>query len=73
MFGESYRLSWADEWVLARLARAALAAEHPDHVIRAEHIGWRTRYVAQRRRGTAAHPYVVVTEYPDELRDALSG
>ena len=40
----SGRLPWADEPVLARLARerAALAAEHPDHIIRAEHIGWRT-------------------------------
>ena len=59
--------------MLARLARerAVLAAEHPDHVIRAEHIGWRTRHVVQRRRRTAAHPYVVVTEYPDQLRAAL--
>ena len=69
-------LNWADRLLLASLAREmkALADEYPDHKIYTERIWWRTRirYVAQRRRGTDAHPYLVIADYMSELRDALA-
>ena len=67
-------LNWADESLLASLAPevTALANEYPDYEVYTEITRWRTRCVAQRRPGTAAHPYVVVAEYVGELRDELA-
>jgi hypothetical protein len=52
---------------------AALAAAHPDHEIWAEQPPGldQLKYVAQRRKGTSAQPYLVVTDDLAELRDAL--
>jgi hypothetical protein len=52
---------------------AALAAAHPEHEIWAEQPPGldQLKYVAQRRKGTSAQPYLVVTEDLAELRDAL--
>jgi hypothetical protein len=51
-----------------------LASAQPGHDIWAERLPGqeRVRYVAQRRRGTDAHPYAVVTSELAELRDALA-
>ncbi len=50
-----------------------LASAQPGHDIWAERLPGteQIRYVAQRRRGTDAHPYVIVTSELAELRDAL--
>jgi len=50
-----------------------LASAQPGHDIWAERLPGRKqlRYVAQRRRGTDAHPYAIVTSDFAELRDAL--
>lgn len=53
---------------------AALAAEHPQHEIWAEQpagLVGTVKYVAKRRPGTLARPYIVVTHDFDELRAAL--
>jgi hypothetical protein len=52
---------------------AALAAAHPEHEIWAEQPPGldRLKYVAQRRKGTSAQPYLVMTDDLAELRDAL--
>ena len=51
-----------------------LATAQPGHDIWAERLPGQEqlRYVAQRRRGTDAHPYAVVTTELAELRDALA-
>ena len=51
-----------------------LASAQPGHDIWAERLPGtaQLRYVAQRRRGTDAHPYVIVTSDFAELRDALA-
>lgn len=51
-----------------------LASDQPGHDIWAERLPGteQIRYVAQRRRGTDAHPYAIVTTDFAELRDALS-
>lgn len=51
-----------------------LASAQPRHDIWAERLPGtaQLRYVAQRRRGTDAHPYAVVTSDFAELRDALA-
>jgi hypothetical protein len=51
-----------------------LASTQPGHDIWAERLpgAEQLRYVAQRRRGTDAHPYVIVTTDFAELRDALT-
>jgi hypothetical protein len=51
-----------------------LASAQPGHDIWAERLPGQEelRYVAQRRRGTDAHPYVIVTSDFAELRDALA-
>ena len=48
-------------WTLATLAREmlALAAGHPDQIIRAEHINYHTRSVAQRRATERTRTVVV--------------
>lgn len=57
-----------------RAALDALAAQHPDHRIWTETLpGLSLRYVAQRRRGTNARPYLVVTDDLTELREVLNG
>jgi hypothetical protein len=50
-----------------------LASTQPGHHIWAERLPGtgQLRYVAQRRQGTDAHPYAVVTSELAELRDAL--
>jgi hypothetical protein len=50
-----------------------LAAAHPDHDIWAERLPGlpQLKYVAQRRQGSNAHPYLAVTSDLTELRDAL--
>ena len=52
---------------------AALAAAHPEHEIWAEQPPGldQLKYVAQRRKGTSAQPYLVMTDDLAELRDAL--
>jgi hypothetical protein len=52
---------------------AALAAAHPDHEIWAERTPGldQPKYVAQRRKGTSAQPYLVVTDDLAELRNEL--
>ena len=51
-----------------------LASAQPGHDIWAERLPGQDqlRYVAQRRRGSDAHPYVIVTSDFAELRDALA-
>jgi hypothetical protein len=50
----------------------ALAAQHPDHHIWTETLpGLSLRYVAQRKPGTSARPYLIVTPDLHELRTAL--
>lgn len=51
-----------------------LASAQPGHDIWAERLPGtaQLRYVAQRRPGTDAHPYVIVTSELAELRDALA-
>jgi hypothetical protein len=51
-----------------------LASAQPGHDIWAERLPGtgQLRYVARRRRGTDAHPYVIVTSDLAELRDALA-
>lgn len=57
-----------------RGALDTLAARHPDHHIWTETLPGRSlRYIAQRRRGTSARPYLVITDDLDELREVLSG
>lgn len=50
-----------------------LAAAHPGHEIWAEQLPGLTqlKYVAQRRQGSSAQPYLVVTDDLAELRRAL--
>ena len=50
-----------------------LAAAHPGHQIWAEQLPGLTqpKYVAQRRQGTSAQPYLIVTGDLAELRQAL--
>lgn len=54
-------------------ALEALAAEHPQHRIWTETLPGqdRPRYVAQRRAGSHANPYLVVTDDFAELVTAL--
>jgi hypothetical protein len=55
-----------------RAALDTLAAQHPDHHIWTETLpGLSLRYIAQRRPGTSAQPYLVVTDDLDELSAAL--
>jgi hypothetical protein len=55
-----------------RAALDTLAAHHPDHRIWTETLpGLSLRYIAQRRPGTSAQPYLVVTDDLDELSAAL--
>lgn len=55
-----------------RAALDTLAAQHPNHHIWTETLpGLSLRYIAQRRRGTNAQPYLVVTDDLDELSAAL--
>ena len=51
-----------------------LASTQPGHDLWAERLPGtaQLRYVAQRRRGADAHPYVIVTSDFAELRDALT-
>jgi hypothetical protein len=67
-------LNWADRLLLASPAREMKALADADHKIYTERIWWRARirYVAQRRRGTDAHPYLVIADYMSKLRDALA-
>ncbi|MGH3070131.1 MAG: hypothetical protein ACRDMI_16320 [Streptosporangiaceae bacterium] len=49
-----------------------LAAQHPDHRIWTETLpGLPRRYLAQRRPGTSARPYLIMTGDLDELKAAL--
>jgi hypothetical protein len=50
-----------------------LASTHPGHDIWAERLPGspQVRYVAQRRPGSNAQPYVIVTSEFSELREAL--
>lgn len=50
-----------------------LASAHPGHDIWAERLPGmpQLKYVARRRHGTKAHPYLIVTSDLAELRDAL--
>ena len=50
-----------------------LAAAHPDHDIWAERLPGhpQLKYVAQRRQGTNARPYLAMTGDLTELQDAL--
>ena len=56
-------------------ALEALADEHPQHRIWTETLPGqdRLRYVAQRRPGSHANPYLVVTDDFAELLSALQG
>jgi hypothetical protein len=66
-------LEHAPELQRQRAELAALAAQCPDHRLWTETLPGlrRLRYVAQRRQGTQANPYLVVTHDLAELRDAL--
>jgi len=57
-----------------RAALETLAAQHPDHRIWTETLPSRSlRYIAQRRPGTNAQPYLVMTDDLTELCEILSG
>ena len=58
-----------------RAALEALAAEHPEHRFWTETLPGqdRLRYVARRRPGSQANPYLVVTDDFAELLSALRG
>jgi hypothetical protein len=67
-------LEHAPELHRQRAELADLAPQYPDHRLWTEALPGlrRLRYVAQRREGTQARPYLVVTDDLAELRDALS-
>jgi hypothetical protein len=56
----------------ARKQLAALAQQHPEHVISTEsYPGRGLRFIARARPGTGARPWLVLTPDLDELRAAL--
>jgi hypothetical protein len=73
--------AWVDQLTPALVAHrvereevAALAAEHPQHEIWAEQpagLVGSVKYVAKRRPGTLARPYVVITNDFAEMQAAL--
>jgi hypothetical protein len=56
-----------------RVELASLAPQYPDHRLWTEVLPGlgRLRYVAKRREGTQANPYLVITDDLAELRAAL--
>jgi hypothetical protein len=66
-------LEHASELHRQRAELADLAPHDPDHCLWTEALPGlgRLRYVAKRREGTQARPYLVVTDDLAELRDAL--